>query len=121
MITPPTARRNFNDDVLAFVIGVCEICYQRDMRVHVRCICCATIAGFRAARLYERNVTNDCRGFAVLKSRALRECFQCDARIDCGRRLGAILKGIEYIFPSPGFRASVYSARNGIDRRREKQ
>jgi len=121
MIKSPGARRYLNDNVLTFVIGVCRICYERDVRILVRCIFCAAIAGFLATRFDERNVTNDCRGFGVFESRAFRECFQCDTRIHCDRRLRAVFERINYIFPASRCRATMYFARRGKHRRREKQ
>jgi hypothetical protein len=121
MIKSPGARRYFNDNVLTFVIGVCGICYERDVRILVRCIFCFAIAGFRSARFYKRDVTNNCCGFVVIKSGTIRESFQCDARIDCARRLGAIFKRIECVFLRATFRATMYSAWSGVYQRGEKQ
>ncbi len=81
MIKSPGARRYFNDNMLTFIFGVCEVCYQRDVRIFVRCVLCAAIAG--------------CGGLVVIKSVAVRESFQCDVRglTVCGA-LERFLKGL---------------------------
>ena len=75
MIKSPGARRYFNDNVLSFVISVHRICYERDVRILVRCIFCIAIAGFRSTRFYKCYVTNNCCGFVVIISDAVREFF----------------------------------------------
>ena len=75
MIKSPGAGRHFDNNVLTFVIDVCGICYERDVRVLVRCIVCFSIAGFRSARFYKCYVTNNCCGFVVIISDAVREFF----------------------------------------------
>ena len=56
MITSAAARRYFNDNVLTFVIGICEVCYKRDVRICARCTFCAAIAAFRVTRFHESDI-----------------------------------------------------------------
>ena len=121
MITLPGSGRHFNDNVLTFVIGVCGICYERDVRILVRCIFCFAIAGFRSARFYKCDVTNNCCGFGILVPRSSREFFQRDERIDGAWRLGAVLKRVERIFPTSTVCVTVYPARSAMRRRGEEQ
>jgi hypothetical protein len=57
MITPPGARRYFNDNVLTFIVGLNRACYQRDVGILVRFILRFTIGRFRIAKFYECDVT----------------------------------------------------------------